>query len=173
MKKVFLIFATLLLVNPIFAENNNSESDWKEKGKTALEETGNFFKKAGQSVKESIDNASEIQCYGTWYYQSDSCLTTFICRENGTMEISKKIGTETDYWKGTYSATFKIITFNISESGRKGAFVNKKGSNNNPVWHITYSLQNDGKLLKLSCGDIPTDIDGTDFGRGIFFSPQK
>lgn len=172
MKKTTLIFTALLLLSPLFAETN-SESDWKEKGKNALEETGNFFKKAGQSVKESIDNASEIQCYGTWYYQSDNCLTTFICRDNGTMEISKKIGAETDYWKGTYSATFKIITFTITESGRKGTFVNTKGANNNPVWHLTYSLQNDGKLLKISCGDIPTDIDGTDFSRGIFFSPKK
>lgn len=174
MKKTLSLFLlALLTIAPFFAESNQNDeaSDWKEQGKKALEETGKFFSKVGESVKEKVDEASEIKCYGKWTYKTENCTTTFICNENGTMEITKKVNGETDYWTGTYSATFKFITFTITESGRKGIFKNLKGEEKDLVWRITYFPQDDG-TIKIISSDIPTDIDKTDFGKGAIFTKK-
>lgn len=151
------------------SEEDSEDVDWKDQGKKVLEETGKFFNSVGETVKEKVDQASEIKCYGTWKCESQNCTTTLKCNKDGTMEITKKVGTETDYWKGTYSATFKIITFTITASGRKGVFTNKQSDNQPQIWRFIYSVQSED-TLKVTSTDIPTDVDGNDFNKGVIFT---
>lgn len=181
MKKLSaILLSTLFVLAPIYSQvldtNNDSgvedDTDWKEQGKKALDETGKFFKKAGSKIKEEINNASEITCYGTWVYEAKGNTSTLICNEDGTMEFKRKIGAETDYWTGTFTATFKIISFTINQAGRKTIISNNKSENPNQKWKFTYAVQDDGKSLKIISSDIPTDFDGTDYSKGVIFTKK-
>ncbi|MCR4743069.1 MAG: hypothetical protein K5866_09400 [Treponema sp.] len=181
MKKLsLLLLASLLILGPVYSQvidsNDNSEmeddTDWKEQGKKALDETGKFFKKAGNKLKEEINNASEITCYGTWVYQTKGSTSTLICNEDGSMEFKRKIGGETDYWSGTFTATFKVISFSITSAGRKTLITNNKSENPSQTWKFTYSVQDDGNSLRVISSDIPTDFDGTDFSKGVIFTKK-
>lgn len=188
MKKIIcLSISILVFVSPFFAKkrdapfvdpNQNYEEDdaevinsgWRESGKNALEATGQFLKDVGSTLEEKLDNATEVKCYGTWVYKTDNVTTTFICNKDGTMEISKKVYKDTDYWKGTFTAALRTLTFKITESGRKGAFLKNAKADMETSWTITYFIEEAGKSIKIYSGSIPTDIDGTDFSKGIIFT---
>lgn len=198
MKKTLIIFAAALFAfAPVYSksvknesktENQNTvkstsnsdsseeKSDWKEQGKNALTETGKFFKavgsEIGESVKESYNNATEVKCYGTWVYKSEHCTNTITINEDGTMEVSKKVGFDTDYWKGTYSVKLHSIGFTITESGRKGAFKSNSDVKNAQKWYVTYFTTDDDSTIKFVSDYIPTDSDGTDFSKGVIFTKK-
>lgn len=173
MKKIIVLLLTaLFVITPFYSAETEEDTDWKQQGKKALEETGKFLKKAGQKAKEGIENASEITCYGRWVYQTKDSTTTLICNEDGTMEFQRKIGLDTDYWCGYFSATFKMITFRIDEAGRKGALIDNKSSTPEQTWRFTYSMQDDPNQIKIVSSDIPRGLDGTDFNKGVIFTKK-
>lgn len=173
MKKFLAILLTaMFVVTPFFAQETEETSDWKEQGKKALEETGKFFKKAGEKAKESYENASEVTCYGTWVYKTEDSTTTIIVNDDGTMEVRRKIGTDTDYWAGFFKTNLKIITFKIAKAGRSNALKDIKSSNPEQTWRLTYSVSDDGESMKIFSTDIPKDIDGTNFAKGVIFTKK-
>jgi len=176
MKKILCFTLTaLFFVSPFFAKDDSEEinASWKESGKNALEAAGQFFKDVGSSIEEGIENATEVKCYGTWVYKTDNVTTTIICNQDGTMEVSKKVHRDTDYWKGTFKSAIRTINFTITESGRKGAFLKAAKKDTEITWTLTYFVEEEGKSIKVYSSSIPTDIDGTDFSKGIIFTKAK
>ncbi|MDE5899078.1 MAG: hypothetical protein K2H09_07450, partial [Treponemataceae bacterium] len=141
------------------------EASWKEigeQGKRALEETKKFFKDAGRQVGEDVSDAGRriggeiknslsdalweattVRCHGTWTFVNQKIKTTISCNDDGSMEISRKNGLDTDYWTGIYSATPRRILFSVREIGHKTFFTRQK-TDVAELWTISYALSEEG-----------------------------
>lgn len=195
MKKILSVVLTIFVINSfIFSQEQNTQIEaveeadsqnqetseaWAEigrQGKKLLQDAGKFFKEAGtelgNSIKESLKTVSTLPCYGTWIYDNHT-KTTITINENGTMSITQKTGIKSDTWTGTYSGSSLLgtITFTITEENHK-TWIIKRNSNStkdNLVWYISYVMQEDKNSVKFSSYDIPSEVEDTDFSKGIIF----
>lgn len=183
MKKIFalsLILFSIIFSSPLYAKDKSTEETWAEigeQGVKALKEAGKFFKDAGTEIgntlKDSLKDVVEVHCYGTWVYKNKRCTTIITCNENGTMEIVQKEGIDSKYWKGTFSATGRFISFFVEEKGERGMFTkNKNVQQISEKWFLTYKVEKQNSSLKFTSNNIPSDSAGTDFSQGLIFTKK-
>ena len=188
MKKIILVFLAAVILCSSFSAKSKKEKDnsaeWAEvgnQGKKALKETGNFFKDLGKKigsdakdaaadVKEAAENASDVKCIGKWGFNKNT--TTIHVKDNGKIEIRQKQGSDTYFWKGTYTATLKILTMTVESEGTSSWLVSNETKSDGPKKiRIMYStIKDDDNAMKFSCSDIPDDADGNSFSSAKIFT---
>lgn len=195
MKKILFIFLSVFLLNNIFCQVKDAESSKesintesintesiKAQGKRLLKDAGSLLKNIGEAtskqlyetgkqigeqLKETSKEVMSVKCVGNWYYKSAKTKTMLSINEDGTMEIKQRTGLDTKYWKGVYIGTSYMLTFSITEEGRKEVFKNNS-TNVNKTWLISYNV--DEEKMKVSSISIPDDESGTDFSKGVIFT---
>ncbi len=181
MKKIiFTLLIAAALCSSVCAKDDkkkDNSSEWKEvgnQGKKALKETGNFFKdlgkKIGNDTKEAVENANEVKCIGKWGFNKNT--TTIDVKSNGKIEIRQKQGSDTYFWKGTYTSTLKMLTITVESEGTSSWTVSNETKSDGPKkMRLTYStIKDDDKAMKFSCTDIPDDADGNSFASSKIFT---
>lgn len=188
MKKIiFTLFIAALLCGPLTAKDNkkkDNSAEWKEvgdQGKKALKETGNFFKDLGKKigdgakeaandVKEAAESANEVKCIGKWGFNKNT--TTIEVKSNGKIEIRQKQGSDTYFWKGTYTSTLKMLTITVESEGTSSWTVSNETKSDGPKkMRLTYStIKDDDNAMKFSSTDIPDDTEGNSFASAKIFT---
>ena len=180
-KLIFTILIAASLASSLGAKTKKEEKDntdeWKEvgeQGKKALKETGNFFKdlgkKIGSDAKDAVDEANDVKCIGKWGFNKKT--TTIEVKENGRIEIRQKQGSDTYFWKGSYTSSLKMLTMTVESEGTSSWTVSNDTKSDGPKkMRIMYStIKDDSNAMKFSCSDIPDDADGNSFSSAKIFT---